>query len=192
MAESERQERTWANLLAAPSMEVRHAAWRNVAPGHRLWLRQQPGRGAAPARPQQRSSLCPACRPLYLSTKNTILKKYDGRFMQVGGNCCSRPAGRLRVTARRTGRHAGQAGLSGCLWCASRRRACQANLLGDSPSPIPQALLGKSFECCPRVVPAACLQIFDEIYRTKYQQQFENLGIWWVGYHCQDPTQDAG
>lgn len=23
------------------------------------------------------------CRPLYLSTKNTILKKYDGRFMQV-------------------------------------------------------------------------------------------------------------
>ncbi|PSC67246.1 isocitrate NADP-dependent [Micractinium conductrix] len=40
--------------------------------------------------------------PLYLSTKNTILKKYDGRFMQI----------------------------------------------------------------------------FDEIYRTKYQSQFENLGIW--------------
>lgn len=24
-----------------------------------------------------------------------------------------------------------------------------------------------------------CPQIFDEIYRTKYQQQFENLGIWY-------------
>ena len=24
-----------------------------------------------------------ACRPLYLSTKNTILKTYDGRFMQI-------------------------------------------------------------------------------------------------------------
>ena len=23
------------------------------------------------------------CRPLYLSTKNTILKKYDGRFLQI-------------------------------------------------------------------------------------------------------------
>jgi hypothetical protein len=27
-------------------------------------------------------SPCPR-RPLYLSTKNTILKKYDGRFMQI-------------------------------------------------------------------------------------------------------------
>ena len=24
-----------------------------------------------------------ACRPLFLSTKNTILKRYDGRFMQI-------------------------------------------------------------------------------------------------------------
>ena len=23
------------------------------------------------------------CRPLYLSTKNTILKRYDGRFLQI-------------------------------------------------------------------------------------------------------------
>ena len=23
------------------------------------------------------------CRPLFLSTKNTILKRYDGRFMQI-------------------------------------------------------------------------------------------------------------
>ena len=29
------------------------------------------------------------CRPLYLSTKNTILKKYDGRFMQVRCPCCA-------------------------------------------------------------------------------------------------------
>ena len=27
------------------------------------------------------SRIC--CRPLYLSTKNTILKKYDGRFLQI-------------------------------------------------------------------------------------------------------------
>ena len=26
---------------------------------------------------------CTCCRPLYLSTKNTILKKYDGRFLQI-------------------------------------------------------------------------------------------------------------
>ena len=25
------------------------------------------------------------------------------------------------------------------------------------------------------------MQIFEEIYRTKYQQQFEEQGIWWVG-----------
>lgn len=35
---------------------------------------------------------------------------------------------------------------------------------------------------CVTCLPAACPQIFDEIYRTKYQQQFENLGIWWVDF----------
>ena len=27
--------------------------------------------------------LCVLCRPLYMSTKNTILKQYDGRFLQI-------------------------------------------------------------------------------------------------------------
>ncbi|PSC67826.1 isocitrate NADP-dependent [Micractinium conductrix] len=74
--------------------------------------------------------------PLYLSTKNTILKKYDGRFMQARG--------RRRCS---------------CGWAGWLGGAVEAVL------PLPGAL-------------RSTLTIFDEIYRTKYQSQFENLGIW--------------
>lgn len=36
------------------------------------------------------------------------------------------------------------------------------------------------------------MQIFDEIYRTKYQQQFENLGIWYEHRLIDDMVAQVG
>jgi hypothetical protein len=60
--------------------------------------------GRRPARPPTTTHhLSSFPRPLYLSTKNTILKQYDGRFMQVGGRARRRRGPRRAPAARACG-----------------------------------------------------------------------------------------
>lgn len=123
----------------------------------------------------------PLARPLYLSTKNTILKKYDGRFMQARGRrrCSCGWAGWLGGAVEAVLPLPGalrstltvRAPAPASAWCTMPRA-----LTGHAPGPASVKLCGQIGLVKP---PAGQpLQIFDEIYRTKYQSQFENLGIW--------------